>query len=151
MAEKGKIVNKKARYEYEIGETVEAGLVLMGIEVKSLRMGRGSIKEAFVRVTDGEAFLVNADIPGYGFADLRDYDSRRTRKLLLHTKEIEAVAQRAQGKSMSLIPLSIYLKKGKFKLLVGVGKGRREYEKKEVKKKRDLEREVKKDWKEKLR
>ncbi len=142
MKDKGKIVNKKAKFEYQILETVEAGLVLSGNEVKSLRSGRGSLVDAFVQVRDGEAFLVNASIPGYNFADNREYDSKKTRKLLMHKSEIYSLEQKKQNKGVSLVPLEIYLKKGKFKVRVGVGKGRKQYQKKELLKQRDLDREV---------
>lgn len=144
---KDKIVNKRARFEYEIVDEIEAGLVLSGPEVKSLRLGRGGLTDAFVRVTDGEAFLVNASIPLYAFADLPEYDPKRSRKLLLHKKQIESLEQKAQTKKLSLVPLSIYVKGGVFKVLVGLGKGRKTYEKKELLKRRDLEREARRDLK----
>ncbi len=149
--QKGVIENSRARFEYAIGDMVEAGVVLEGREVKSLRSGRGSIRDAFVRIVDGEAWLLNTDIPGYGFADLRDYDPRRSRKLLLHKKEIQVLEQATGKKSVSLVPLKMYLKKGVFKVLVGVGRGKKEYEKREVKKRRDLEREVRRDYKAQLK
>jgi len=145
------ISNKKARFEYDIAETVEAGLELMGPEVKSLRLGRGSLAEAHVRIMGGESFLINANIPGYGFADNREYEPTRTRKLLMHKREIESWQGKVKAGNWVVVPLEIYLKRGKFKLLVGLGKGRKQYQKKELLKRRDVEREVKREWKQKLK
>ncbi len=145
------ISNKKARFEYEIAETVEAGLELLGPEVKSLRLGRGSLAEAHVRILGGEAYLINANIPGYGFADNREYEPTRTRKLLMHKREIESWQGKVKAGNWVVVPLEIYLKRGKFKLLAGLGRGRKQYQKRELIKRRDVEREVKREWKQKLK
>lgn len=137
------IVNKKARFEYEIIEELEAGLVLLGPEVKSLRLGRGNLTDAFVHISEGEAYLVNADIIGYSFADLTDYDPRRRRKLLLSKKQIDSLEQKAKSGRYSLIPLKIYPKGNVFKLSVALARGKKQYEKREAIKRRDLEREAK--------
>ena len=107
--------------------------LLEGREVKSLRLGRASLVDAFVRVGQGEAFLVNAEIHPYEFADLTDYDSRRTRKLLMHKKEIESLEHKTKGANLTLVPLEIYTKGRNFKVLVGVGRGKKQFQKKEVK------------------
>jgi SsrA-binding protein len=149
-----RIVNRKARFEYQILETVEAGVALEGREVKSLRLGRGSLSEAFVMIRDGEAYLHNANIPGYGFSDLRDYEPTRARKLLLHRSELESLAQKVKGANLALVPVEILLKRGKFKVLVGLARGKQQHEKRSVirqRRQRDLEREVKRDMKLRLR
>lgn len=136
------IVNKKAKFEYEVIEELEAGIVLEGREVKSLRLGRGGLVDAFVHISEGEVFLVNADIPGYEFADLTDYDSRRRRKLLMSRKQIEWLEQKIKSKKGTLVPIEIYLKKGMYKVRVALARGRKQFEKREVIKRRDLEREA---------
>ena len=141
------IVNKRAKFEYEILDEVEAGMVLEGREVKSLRLGRGSIVDAFVRITDGEAYLVNANIPGYTFADLTDYDPLRTRKLLMNKKELEALDSKMKSGKLNLVPLKIYPKGRVLKVLVGLARGKKQYQKKEVIKRRDLDREAKREMK----
>lgn len=155
MAKKKKsanrLVNKKARFDYEILDTIEAGVVLTGPEVKSLRLGRGSLVDAFIQIRQGQAYLVNMTIPRYEFTDFRDYDATRTRKLLLHKKEIYSLNQKTDGQNLSLIPVEIYPKAGKFKVLIGLGRGRKQYSKKELLKRRDQEREIKRELKQKLR
>jgi len=136
------VVNKKARFEYEIIEELEAGLVLLGPEVKSLRLGRGNLTDSFVHISEGEAYLVNADIIGYSFADLTDYDPRRRRKLLLSKKEISSLEQKVKTGRYSLIPLKIYPKGNVFKVAVAVARGKKQFEKREAIKRRDLEREA---------
>ncbi len=147
MGEKKTIINKKAKFEYAILEGVEAGMVLSGAEVKSLRLGRGSLNEAFVRLTNGEAFLVNANIPGYKYADLTEYEPTRSRKLLMSRKELAALGAKLKSGNYSLVPLKIYPKGRVLKLLVGLGRGKKQYEKREVIKRRDLEREAQREAK----
>jgi len=143
----GKLVNKRARFDYEILETVEAGIVLNGPEVKSLRLGRGSLVDAFVQVRSGEAYLVNMTIPKYEFTDVREYEPTRTRKLLLHKKEIFALDQKTDGQNLTLIPVEIYSKGSNFKVLVGLARGRKQYSKKDLLKKRDIERDTQREIK----
>jgi SsrA-binding protein len=146
-----KLVNKKARFEYEVMDEIEAGMVLLGMEVKSLRLGRGSINEAFVRIIKDEAFLVNATIPGYQFADTREYDPKRSRKLLLKRKEIEFLKSKLDGANLTLIPIKIRERRNKYRLVVGLARGKKQYEKREGIKRRDLQREVEREIKNKIR
>lgn len=147
MPKTDKLINKKARYRYQVDDTLEAGIVLSGAEVKSLRLGRGSLSEAFVRLIGGEAYLINANIPAYFNADNRDYDPIRSRKLLLKKKQLASLAGMVGSGGQVLVPLKLYLKKNRFKLLVGVGKGLKQHEKRQVIKKRDLERELRTEYK----
>jgi SsrA-binding protein len=137
-----RIVNRRARYKYKILEDIEAGIVLSGAEVKSLREGRGSLKESFARIKDGEVWLYNFVIPPYKHADIRGYDPARPRKLLLHKKQILSLFHTIAGKNLTLIPLVCYTTGRFVKVKIGLGKGKREYEKRGMKKKREVEREV---------
>lgn len=145
-----KIVNKKAGYDYEIFEKIEAGVALTGAEVKSLFAGQTSLDEAYVKIIDNEAFLVNAHIHPYQFADTRKIDPKRTRKLLLHRKELLSLVNKIKQKNLSLIPLSWYNKGHQIKLEIGLAKGKKKWQKKEVIKKRDLEREIEENLKLKI-
>ncbi|MBI2010258.1 MAG: SsrA-binding protein SmpB [Candidatus Chisholmbacteria bacterium] len=141
------VVNRKARRNYAIADEIEAGVMLTGAEVKSLRAGRGKLEEAFVRVSGGEVWMVNFQIPAFQ-ANLENYDPARQRKLLLHAREIESLARKTEQKGMALVPLKVYVKNRHVKLLVGVGKGKREFEKREDIKKRELKRELRREFKE---
>lgn len=145
--EVGTIINRKARARYRVMEEVEVGLVLTGNEVKSLRLGRGGISEAFVRIKDNEAWVHNMVIPAYQGAN-EDYDPSKTRKLLLHRRELLRLSKRMEGKSLVLIPLKLYFKHNRAKLLVGLARGTKEYERREEIKKRDLHRELRRQFKE---
>src|SRR3990170_687725 len=145
-----KIVNRRARYLYDITEELEAGIVLSGAEVKSIRGGRGSLEEAFARIKDGEVWLYNFLVPPYQHADARDYDPTRARKLLLHREEILRLIHKMEGKKLTLIPLACYTTGLFVKVKLGVGKGKKAYEKREAKKRADLEREVAREFKQKL-
>ena len=136
------IVNRKARRDYRLLEDYEAGMVLSGAEVKGLREGRGSLSEAFVRVKDGEVWLYNLVIPKYGPVDPRGYDPAKPRKLLMHRKEILALEKKMEGRNLTLVPLECYTKGRYVKLKIGLGQGRKKYEKKELIKRRDIERET---------
>jgi len=137
-----RIINRRARYDYQLFEKIEAGIVLTGPEVKSVKQSKMSLEEAFVRIKDGEAFLYNAHIHPYEFADNRNYDSRRTRKLLLHKKELVALSSKIQQKNLTLVPVSCYTRQGKIKLQIALARGKKRFEKKEAIKRRDLEREA---------
>ncbi|OGH38973.1 MAG: SsrA-binding protein [Candidatus Levybacteria bacterium RIFCSPLOWO2_01_FULL_38_21] len=137
-----KIVNKKAFFDYQILERFEAGINLNGAEVKAIRLGMADLKGSFVKIIGSEAYLINAKIFPYQYARPEGYDERRTRKLLLHKKEIIALKGRTEGSNLSIIPLSIYTTKNFIKVELGLGKGKKEYQKKEAKKKKDLERET---------
>ncbi len=136
------VVNRRARRDYDILEEYEAGVVLSGGEVKSLREGRGSLAEAFVRVKEGEVWIYNLVIPAYVHADRQGYDPGRARKLLLHRKEILALEKKMEGRNLTLVPLRCYTRGRYVKLKLGLGRGRRRYEKRELVKRRDMEREL---------
>lgn len=137
-----KIVNRRAKHEYQILDEYEAGIVLSGAEVKSLREGRGSLVESFARIRDNEAWLYNFNIPKYKHTDKRGYDPQRTRKLLLKKHEIVSLEHRMAGTKLTLVPLACYTTGRFLKVKLGLGKGRKQYEKREVKKKRDIEKQV---------
>jgi SsrA-binding protein len=134
--------NRKARHDYEILETVEAGLVLTGSEVKSLRAGRANLKDSYARVDRGEAFLMNAHISPYAAASQFGHEPERDRKLLLHRAEIDKLVGRVQERGLTVIPLRLYFKAGRAKVLLGVGRGRKAYDKREAIKKREMDREA---------
>ena len=140
--------NKKAYHEYFIEEKVEAGLELFGTEVKSLRLGHCSIKEAYVDIKKGEAFVVQMHIPPYEKGNIFNRDPVRKRKLLMHKEEIRKLDQKSQEKGYTLVPLSVYFKRGRAKLEVGLAKGKKLYDKRAVKAKKDLQRETERHYKE---
>ena len=137
-----KIVNKKALHNYHILERIEAGIVLSGAEVKSIRAGRIDLGEAYVRILNGEAYLVNANIPKFQESSQKDYDATKSRKLLLHKDQIDSLLGKVSGKATTLVPISIYEKNNKFKLEVGLGKSKKEFDKRKVVKERDHARRV---------
>jgi len=134
--------NKQALRDYEILETVEAGIVLMGSEVKSLRRGDCSFTDTYARIRDGEAFLVHFHIKPYAPASIHGHEPTRTRKLLLHAGEIERLAGSLNEKGLTLIPLDIYFKRGFAKVTLGLGRGRRQYDKRERLRKREHDRDI---------
>jgi SsrA-binding protein len=137
-----RITNRRARFDYFISETIEAGINLHGAEVKAVRLGHADLTGAHVRIMGSEAYLINAKIFPYKYARPENYDEKRTRKLLLHKKEIIALKSKTEGKNMALVPISLYTTKGFIKLEVGVGKGKKKYDKKESIKKKDIDRAV---------
>lgn len=146
------IINKKARHDYEVLDTLEAGLVLTGPEVKSLRLGRAALKDSHVVITtEGTAKLVNAHISPYQFARLDDYDPTQSRPLLLKKSQIEHLRGKLQQKGISLIPLKIYLKRGRFKVELGLVRGKKQFQKKETKKRKDIERDTRRLFKDHTR
>ena len=139
----GKVVaeNRRARHDYDIIETFEAGLVLVGTEVKSLREGRANIAEAYVSPEGGELWLINADIPEYRFGNINNHEPRRKRKLLMHKREIKHLTDEVQRRGMTIVPLKMYFNgKGIVKLLIGLARGRKKHDKREAVKRRDWER-----------
>ncbi|MBI1785700.1 SsrA-binding protein SmpB [Candidatus Sumerlaeota bacterium] len=134
--------NRKARHLYEIEETFEAGLVLKGTEVKSLRAGMGSLGESYAQPQRGEIFLINFHIPPYEHGNIYNVEATRSRKLLLHKREIEKLTGAVTRKGYTLVPLSVYFKKGRVKVEVAIGRGKKEHDKREDLKKRDQEREM---------
>ncbi len=140
-----KIVNKKAFFDYQISERIEAGINLNGAEVKAIRGGFADLKGSFIKIIGSEAYLINAKIFPYKYARPEDYDERRTRKLLLHKKEIITLKGRTEGSNLTIVPLSIYTTKNFIKIELGLGKGKKEYQKKEAKKKKDIQRDLEKE------
>lgn len=134
------IVNKWAKSEYAITDTYVAGVALTGAEVKSLREERGSLREGYAKLINGELFLVGADIPKYSHYSGKEYDPKRSRKLLLKVSEIAKIQKQIEGKNMTLIPLKLFFKGRWAKCEIGVGKGKREWEKRADLKKRDIDR-----------
>ncbi len=139
--------NRKARFEYDIAETFEAGIVLRGTEVKSLRQKEVSINEAYAKIRDGEAFVVGMNISPYEMANRFNHEPLRERKLLLHKQEIKRLTGKLKEKGFTLVPLKIYFKNGKAKILLGLGKGKAKYDKRKTIQKRDLDRELQREWK----
>lgn len=140
--------NRQARYDYEFLDEYEAGLVLEGQEAKSARTGKMSLKGSFVNLRGGGAWLVNAHIPLYAKAGKRpDYDPDRTRKLLLHKREITRLAGKLAQKGLTLVPISVYTKGSKIKLQFALARGKKKYEKREAIKKRDIERDIRRSLK----
>lgn len=137
-----KIVNKKAFYDYEILQTYETGLVLSGAEVKSIKGGRISLDGSFVRIIGSEIYLVNAQIYPYPYARPEGYDPKRTRKILMHKKEIISLKTKMATTALTLIPLECYNNKRFIKLKIGLAKGKKEYQKREKIKRQDIARET---------
>jgi SsrA-binding protein len=139
---KMEIKNKKANFDYFIEETIECGIELKGTEIKSLRKGSGDLKDTFAIIRKGEVFLVNMYIAKYEEGNIFNHDERRTRKLLLHKNEIKKLKEKVDREGYSLVPLKAYLVRNKVKVLLGVGKGKKLYDKRETIKERDLKREA---------
>lgn len=142
------INNKKARFNYEILDTFEAGIVLKGTEVKSLRQKKASIQESYARIRNGEVFITGLTISAYEMGNRFNHEPDRERKLLLHKQEIKRLTGKLQEKGLTLVPLKIYFKNGKAKVLLGLGRGKANYDKRKAIRdrdsKRDMEREMKK-------
>ena len=136
------VSNRKARHDYSILDTYEAGLVLVGTEVKSLREGRASLVDAFATVDDGEVWLRNVHIPEYTQGTWTNHTPRRTRKLLLHRREIEKLIGKTKESGLSLVPLSMYFKDGKVKVELALAKGKKSWDKRQTLAKRDADRET---------
>ena len=137
-----RIINKKALHNYHILEHLEAGIVLSGSEVKSIRAGRLDLGESYVRILNGEAFLVNANIPKYQQASQKEYDATKSRKLLLHRDQIDSLMGKTQGQSATLVPVSLYEKNNRFKVEVGLAKSKKEFDKRKIIKEKDHVRRV---------
>ncbi|EHI75014.1 SsrA-binding protein [Streptococcus criceti] len=139
--------NKKARHDYTIVDTVEAGIVLTGTEIKSVRASRIQLKDGYAQIKDGQAWLVNVHIAPFEQGNIWNQDPERTRKLLLKKREINRLANELKGTGMTLIPLKVYIKRGFAKVLIGLAKGKHDYDKRETIKRRDQERDVKRQMK----
>lgn len=137
------LTNPKARRDFHILETVEAGIVLRGTEVKALRAGLGQIRDAFARIEGDQAFLHNAHIDEYAFGNRQNHDPKSIRRLLLHKREIRKLFELSSVKGNALIPLSFYWKNGKVKVAIAVGRGKAEFDKREDLKRREADRELK--------
>jgi len=137
-----RIINKKALHNYHILEHLEAGVVLSGAEVKSIRAGRIDLGEAYVKILNGEAFLVNVNIPRYNQASDKEYDATKSRKLLLHRDQINTLIGKVSGKATTLVPVSIYEKNNRFKVEIGLAKSKKEFDKRKVTKERDHNRRI---------
>lgn len=136
--------NREARFNYEIKDTLEAGLSLLGQEVKSVKLGNASLKGAYVTLRGQEAYLINAYIASYQYAgDQSGYDPLRSRKLLLRRAELKRLVGLAKEQGLAIIPLELYTKKGLVKLKIAVGRGKKKYDKREAIKKREAERKIK--------
>ena len=134
--------NKRARYDYHIEETFEAGLVLTGTEVKSLRDGRANISDAYGIIKDGEAYLLNLHISPYESRGYANHEPDRTRKLLLHRKEIRRLIGAVERQGQTLVPLELYFKRGKAKVALALGKGKKLHDKRDTERERDAAREI---------
>jgi len=143
-----KIANKRAFFDYQILEKFEAGINLIGAEVKAVRLGHADLTGSHVRIMGNEAYLINAKIFPYQYSRPENYDEQRTRKLLLHKKEIIALKSKTEGQNLALVPLSMYTTKSFIKVEIALGKGKKQYDKKEAIKKKDLQREVEQEMEE---
>ena len=136
--------NKRAFHEYEIFDTLECGIVLTGTEVKSLREHAASLEEAYAKIDGGEVWLIGSDIPEYTMGNRLNHKPKRPRKLLLHKREIDKFAGKASQQGYTLVPLRLYFKAGRAKIEIAVARGKKQYDKREVKKKAEAAREIRK-------
>ena len=145
----GKVVaqNKKAHHDYTIVDTIEAGLVLTGTEIKSVRAARINLKDGYAQIKKGEAWLVNVHTAPYEEGNIWNQDPTRTRKLLLHKKQIAKLEGEVKGTGMTLVPLKVYIKDGFAKVLIGLAKGKHDYDKRESIKRREQDRDLKRTMK----
>ena len=141
------ILNRKARYDYIIEDEYEAGIVLTGTEIKSIRMGKVNIKDSYAIIRNEEIYLLNTHISSYDKGNIFNHDEDRTRKLLLHKKEIKKLSNKVTLEGYTLIPLKIYFVRGRAKVLIGLCKGKKNYDKRETIKERDINRELQKNYK----
>jgi len=132
------IINRKAKFDYFIESEIEAGIVLKGTEIKSIRKGSADIKDTYVRIKNNEAYIINMYIAKYEEGNIFNHDERRERKLLLHKKEINKLYELCKRDGYTLVPIKIYLKKNLVKVLIGVCRGKKNYDKREAIKERDL-------------
>jgi SsrA-binding protein len=151
MPDKTVAVNRRARFEYAVEETLEAGIVLTGTEIKSIRAGRANLAEAYARIERGEALLIGAHIAQYEQGNRNNHEPTRTRKLLLHRDQIAELAGRTQAKGFTLVPLKLYIRDGMAKLELGIARGRKAHDKRRVIAERDVRRELQRETKERVR
>ena len=138
------IKNRKALYDYTISDTYEAGIVLTGTEIKSIRDGKANLKDSYAIIKNNEVYLLNMHISHYDKGNIFNHDETRTRKLLLHKNEILKIRDKINIKGYTLIPIKLYFSKNKAKLLLGIGKGKKVYDKRESMKEKDINREIRK-------
>lgn len=138
------IKNKKANFDYFIEDTYECGIVLTGTEIKSIRKGSANLKDSYARVKNNEVFLTNMFISTYEEGNRFNHDERRERKLLLHKKEIYKIRDKVEKEGYSLVPVKLYLKEGKVKILLGVARGKKLYDKRQSLKEKDIKRDLEK-------
>jgi len=147
MSENELVRNRRAYHDYEILETYEAGIVLLGTEIKSLRAHGGNLSEAYVKVIDQELWLIGASIAPYRFGNIHNHEERRDRKLLMHKREIARLKEIVQQKGLTLVPISLYLKQGRVKISIGYGRGKKKEDKRQAlierEKKREMDRAIK--------
>ncbi|QOR72927.1 SsrA-binding protein SmpB [Cruoricaptor ignavus] len=135
------ILNKRARFEYELSDEMEAGIVLTGTEIKSLRMGRASIAESFCQFIDGELFIINMQIEEYKLGTFYNHKAKRERKLLLHRRELQKLERRVKDVGYTIVPLKVYINDaGRAKVLIAVGRGKKQFDKRETIKERENKR-----------
>ena len=144
------ILNRKARYDYEIEDTYEAGIVLTGTEIKSIREGKVNIKDSYAMIRNNEIYLLNTHISQYKEGNIFNHEETRTRKLLLHKNEIRKINDKIKIKGLTIVPLKVYFVRGKAKVEIGIARGKHTYDKKETIKQRDIDREMKKSLKERF-
>jgi len=141
------IQNRKANFDYEITDTFESGIVLTGTEIKSIRLGKANLKDSYAIVRNHELYILNMHISSYEQGNRFNHEETRTRKLLMHKEEIAKLEEKIKLEGFTLIPLKLYFKKGNAKILLGLAKGKKNYDKRETIKKKDMDRQVQKDLK----
>jgi SsrA-binding protein len=151
MPEQTVALNRRARHDYAIDETIEAGLVLTGTEIKSIRAGRANLAEAYARIERGEAWLIGAHIAPYEQGNRNNHEPTRTRKLLLHRDQIAELVGRTQAKGFTLVPLRLYLRDGMAKLEIGVARGKKTHDKRRAIAERDMRRDLQRETKARIR
>jgi SsrA-binding protein len=151
MAEQTITLNRRARHEYAVEETLEAGIALTGTEIKSIRAGRVNLAEAYARIERGEAWLIGAHIAPYEQGNRNNHEPTRTRKLLLHRDQISELLGRTQAKGFTLVPLKLYIRNGMAKLEIGIAKGKKAHDKRRTIAERDARRELERSTKERVR
>ena len=151
MPEQTVALNRRARHDYAIDEIIEAGMVLTGTEIKSIRAGRANLAEAYARIERGEAWLIGAHIATYEQGNRNNHEPTRTRKLLLHRDQIAELIGRTQAKGFTLVPLRLYLRDGLAKLEIGVARGRKTHDKRRAIAERDMRRDLQRETKARIR
>jgi SsrA-binding protein len=151
MPDKTVAINRRARHEYAVDETLEAGLVLSGTEIKSIRAGRVNLAEAYARIEHGEAWLIGAHIAPYAQGNRNNHEPTRTRKLLMHRDQIAELVGRTQAKGYTLVPLKLYIRNGMAKLELGVARGKKAHDKRREIAERDMRRELERSTKERVK